>query len=294
LPPAPKPANESERLDSLWAHEILDTPPEPDFDALTELAAAICAAPLAIVSLVDADRQWFKSQCGRSAPESTGRDEAFCAYTILQRDLLEISDTRLDPRVADAPSVCGAPYFRFYAGMPLIAPDGMALGSLCVIDYEPRTLTGWQRQQLERLARATVGLITARVRRSAIDGRRLALLDCALDAAVERADQLRVLSRLAAALEGAADAGEIERLALEAALGLCRDSRGSIVTGTFAEPLPAEADGVAVGCIGPATGPALVLTRDGDAAFTRSDRALLEIVAGMARLACRNAAEALA
>ena len=147
---APLPANEAERLAALRDCQILDTAPEPPFDDVTLLAAQICGVPLAAVSLIDADRQWFKSILGLEATE-TPRGVAFCAHTILQPDLLLVPDARTDTRFADNPLVTGDPNVRFYAGMPLITSDGYALGSLCVIDRKPRQLSPDQQASLRAL-----------------------------------------------------------------------------------------------------------------------------------------------
>jgi GAF domain-containing protein len=166
---AAKPANERERLKALWSCELLDTEPEDAFDAITKLAANLCGTPIAVVSLIDEDRQWFKSQCGLGGVTSTHRDVAFCSHALLQSDILEVPDAAADPRFADNPLVSGEPRIRFYAGMPLIDPAGMTLGTLCVIDREPRTLTQAQRLQLAQLARVVVGLIATRIRRSELE-----------------------------------------------------------------------------------------------------------------------------
>lgn len=175
MPAAPKPENEVERLKALWSYELLDTKPEDAFDAMTKLAANLCGTPIAIVSLVDADRQWFKSQCGLGGVSATSRDAAFCSYAILQNGVFEVPDATADPRFADNALVVGEPRIRFYAGMPLVEPGGMTLGTLCVIDRTPRRLTNEQKQHLERLARAVVGLIAMRIRRSELDDYRLAI-----------------------------------------------------------------------------------------------------------------------
>jgi len=149
---APVPNHEEKRLKVLWQYEILDTVPEEIFDDLTDLAARICSAPMAKISLVDEDRQWFKSRIGISHPE-TARDIAFCAHAILQKDLFIIPDATRDARFAHSPLVTAEPKIRFYAGAPLVTPDGYALGALCVMDKVPRQLTEDQQQALLLLAR---------------------------------------------------------------------------------------------------------------------------------------------
>jgi GAF domain-containing protein len=158
---APKPKNERTRLKVLWQYEVLDTVPEEMFDDLTELAASICGAPMAMVSLVDEDRQWFKSALGMNQRQ-TPRDISFCAHAICQPDLFVVSDTLRDRRFRENPMVVGAPHIRFYAGSPLITADGYALGTLCVMDIEPRKLTPFQRRALQLLARVVVSQLELR------------------------------------------------------------------------------------------------------------------------------------
>ncbi|TVQ08892.1 MAG: response regulator [Leptolyngbya sp. DLM2.Bin27] len=148
---APLPADEVCRLEALYRYHILDTPPAPGFDNLTRLAAMVCQVPIAMVSLIDNRRQWFKAQLGLETTE-THRDLAFCTHAILQSELFEVADALADDRFCDNPLVTGKPYTRFYAGMPLITADGYALGTLGVIDQVPRRLTPMQRQTLELLA----------------------------------------------------------------------------------------------------------------------------------------------
>ena len=161
-------SNESGRLNSLLLHGILDTPSEETYDCITKAAAAICETPIALITLVDHNRQWFKSCVGLSVRE-TSRDAAFCAHAILVPDqLMEVKDAALDERFHDNPLVTGAPNIRFYAGVPLVTRDNLALGTLCVIDQIPRSLTDAQRDALWQLGRAVSSLLEERRNSSAI------------------------------------------------------------------------------------------------------------------------------
>ncbi len=158
---APIPANETKRLKVLWEYEVLDTVPEEVFDDLTELAAKICEAPIALISLVDEKRQWFKSKVGLSVSE-TSRDVSFCAYAITRPGLFIVPDATRDRRFADHPFVTGKPKIRFYAGAPLVTPDGHALGTLCVLDTVSRELRPDQKQALRILAHHVVSQLELR------------------------------------------------------------------------------------------------------------------------------------
>ena len=160
---APIPKNETKRLQVLWQYEVLDTVPEEIFDELTELAARICEAPIALISLVDEKRQWFKSRVGITLSE-TSRDLSFCAHAIHQPDLFTVPDATQDPRFAQNVFVTAEPKIRFYAGAPLVTPDGHALGTLCVIDKVPRQLRLDQQQALRILARHVVSQLELRRR----------------------------------------------------------------------------------------------------------------------------------
>ncbi len=149
---APTPKNEVQRIKVLWQYNVLDTVPEAVFDELTELAALICGVPVALISLVDEDRQWFKSRQGITLKE-TSRDVSMCAHAILQSELFIVPDATRDARFKDNPLVVASPKIRFYAGAPLVSPDGHALGTLCVIDTVTRRLTADQKQALRVLAR---------------------------------------------------------------------------------------------------------------------------------------------
>lgn len=182
---APPPSDEALRLLVLQECDILDTPPDPVFDAAAGLAARLCGTPIALVSLVDADRQWFKARHGLAEPQ-TPRDHAFCAHAILAAEPFEVCDAATDPRFMDNPLVTGAPFIRFYAGFPITAAGGQPLGTICAIDQVPRKLDDAQRQGMRHLADMITALMEERraaaLARRAADAtaehlRRLALTD---------------------------------------------------------------------------------------------------------------------
>lgn len=159
---APLPNDEADRLQTLQSFDILDTEPEKAFDDITRLAAHIFETPIVLVSLVDSQRQWFKSRVGMT-DEQTTRETSFCAHSILNpEEPLVVNDATLDPRFADNPLVTGDLHLRFYAGAPLLAPNGQPLGALCVIDRVAREFTEAQRDALQVLARQVVAQMVLR------------------------------------------------------------------------------------------------------------------------------------
>ncbi|QQA42816.1 histidine kinase dimerization/phosphoacceptor domain -containing protein [Pelagovum pacificum] len=142
---------ESKRLEELASYDILDTPQDVAFDDIVGLATRICEAPVGLISLVAEGRQWFKSEQGLGEPE-TDLDRSICAHAIQQSDIFEIPDTLKDERTLDNPICVGDPNLRFYAGAPLITSSGLPLGTLCILDYKPRTLTDLQKTTLRILA----------------------------------------------------------------------------------------------------------------------------------------------
>jgi hypothetical protein len=157
----PIPVDESDRLAALKKYSILDTLPEQIYEDVTALASLICGTPISLVSLVDADRQWFKSELGLGVKE-TPRAVSFCAHTLGTAKTLIVKDAKADPRFMDNPLVLGDPGIRFYAGAPMKDPEGHVLGTVCVIDTAPHTLTAIQIATLEALARHTMALIAMR------------------------------------------------------------------------------------------------------------------------------------
>ena len=176
------PSNEVERIQALYRYGILDTAPERDFDDLASLASTACSTPMALISLVDRERQWFKARVGLTAAQ-TPHDIAFCAHAILQRDVFIIPDAKSDERFSSNPLVISDPHIRFYAGAPLITPDGYALGTVCVLDRVPRQLLPEQAQILRVLSRQVVSQLERR--------RTLAELTQTIAASKEREEALR-------------------------------------------------------------------------------------------------------
>ena len=175
MKPPPMAPDEPDRLRALWGYDVLDTEREEPYDQTTALAALICEAPFSLITLVDQDRQWFKSRHGWDVLESD-RAISFCAHAIHEPDLFLVPDATKDERFRDNPDVTGGPRIRFYAGAPLVNPEGHALGTLCVLDLEPRELTTDQKQALRVLRDHVMTLLE--LRRSK---RRLSLSDEILD-----------------------------------------------------------------------------------------------------------------
>lgn len=155
------PTNETKRLDALKRYRILDTPAEQAFDDFAFLASTICETPIALMTFVDSERQWFKAGLGLDATE-TPREHAFCAHTILGDSMMVVEDAASDERFSHNPLVTSAPHIRFYAGAPLIDGEGHALGSLCVIDRHPRSLSAVQHKSLLALARQAISQLELR------------------------------------------------------------------------------------------------------------------------------------
>ena len=163
--PYPVPANEEERNLAVSAYRIMDTPPEIAFKEIGELAAQICGCEVSYVSFIQGDRFWFKAKYGLAA-DFTGcpRELAFCSVTVCGSELVISPNLLEDPRYQNFPFVVGAPHMRFYCAMPLITPEGYALGTICVMDFVPRDLNIEQKESLRRLAQQLVGLLEHRRR----------------------------------------------------------------------------------------------------------------------------------
>lgn len=158
MPPAPVPPNEAGRLAAVHAVGLLDTPADPHFDRLVRMLSILMDVPVALITVVDRQRQWFKAAIGLDARE-TDRDHAFCAHALAAPDLLVVPDATLDARFAENPLVTGTPGIRFYAGAPLILPGGHVMGTLCAIDRKPRQITVAERWLMTELAATVISMV---------------------------------------------------------------------------------------------------------------------------------------
>ena len=184
------PAREQQRLAALAQFDVMDTPREAAFDEIAALVAAICEAPIAIVNLIGDGRQFFKAEVGLGVRESP-LDTSFCAKAILEEEFMLIPDASADPRFADSPLVTGAPHLRFYAGALLKTSEGYPIGSLCVLDRRPRTLTEVQLQAIRVLARQVMMQLEQRLATkqvAAAEARQRAIVDSAQDFAIIATD----------------------------------------------------------------------------------------------------------
>ncbi|MEM7622877.1 MAG: GAF domain-containing protein [Planctomycetota bacterium] len=168
MPPAPIPEREADRLEALLCCNILDTDTEPEFDDIAALAVRLTGRPMAIVSLMDKDRQWFKSSVGFGVSE-TPRDQAFCGYVVYSNEPLIVENALADPRFADNPLVTGEPHLRSYAGVPLIMPNGTSVGTLCVLDTKPGACSRTMFDDLVALGRQATSQLHLRYRLGELD-----------------------------------------------------------------------------------------------------------------------------
>ena len=173
---------EEQRLQALHRYAILDTLPESEYDDIVQLAAQLCGVPIALISLVDRDRQWFKANVGLPGVSETERCVSFCTFAIEREHVLVVEDATQDARFAASPLVAGAPFIRFYAGAPIQSDDGFILGTLCVIDREPRVLGEQQRRNLLALKRQVELLLRLRLRVKQTEARNRQLLESSGDA----------------------------------------------------------------------------------------------------------------
>ena len=213
------PADEDLRLKDLYNYDLLDTNPEADFDDLVELAGYLCGCPISIITLVDKDRQWFKSQRGLDISE-TSRKDAFCSHAILQDGIFEVRDASKDERFHDNPLVIGKPDIRFYAGSPIISPAGYKLGTICVIDQTPKTLSAQQAKALEQLSKQAGKLIELREKNKLIRQRATEIIDIKNNAITQVMQQNRSNNKW---------------LAFNLHEGLAQEIAGSLLNLQFAE-----------------------------------------------------------
>jgi class 3 adenylate cyclase len=193
----PTPDNEAERNEALRSYRIMDSPPDIAFDEIGDLAAQICECPVAYVSFIEGDRFWFKSKYG--LPDdftSCPREIAFCSVTVCGADLVLSPDLAVDERFRDFPFVVNEPHFRFYCSMPLVTPEGYALGTICVMDFKPRDLSFERQETLRRLAHQLVGLLEHRRRMIELDEAMRALDSAHAALAAEKARTEELLHRM--------------------------------------------------------------------------------------------------
>ena len=221
-------SNEADRLSALRKYRILDTDPERAFDDVTMLASQICGTPIALISLIDADRQWFKSRVGLTVAE-TSRSVSFCTHAIKHRDLFVVPDARASETFRDNPFVAGEDGIRFYAGAPLVTPAGHALGTLCVLDRVPRTLTPEQIESLQALRRQVEAQLELRAN--------LIELDQVLKARDRaEAEQVRLIGELRESL------GNVRKLS--ALLPYCSECQFDMTIPADPREIPTVTDGV--------------------------------------------------
>ena len=162
---APIPPDEEQRMKTLREYQVLDTPPEAVYDDIAHVCAGVCDTPIALIALIDGTRNWFKARVGvdEELTESP-RDISFCGHAILREEIFEVTDAVIDERFSDNPLVAEAPHIRYYAGAPLITPDGFKLGTICAIDVRPRRLSEAQRDTLAALSRLVMRQLDRRRR----------------------------------------------------------------------------------------------------------------------------------
>lgn len=236
---SPMPANESERLAALRAFDVVDSAPEAAYDEITELAAQLCNCPVAYISFIDDDRRWLKARYGLPAvPAEAPRETAICSTTICGAELYVISDLKQDPRFENSPMIALEPPCRFYCGMPLITDDGYALGTLCVMDYEPRRLSFEQTEALRRLSHQVLAQLE--LRRKLIEYRgTIAELDRARrEAAAERARAEELLRNVlpAAIADELKRSGKVQPRYTRSATVLFADIQGFTLLAERTEP----------------------------------------------------------
>ena len=162
---APIPPDEEQRMKTLREYQVLDTPPEAVYDDIAHVCAGVCDTPIALIALIDGTRNWFKARVGVDDElTESPRDISFCGHAILREEIFEVTDAVIDERFSDNPLVAEAPHIRYYAGAPLITPDGFKLGTICAIDVRPRRLSEAQRDTLAALSRLVMRQLDRRRR----------------------------------------------------------------------------------------------------------------------------------